>query len=140
MLEFETLEGLIEAPKVVFNEMEAMMEKVKQELEDDVDIFNLEFMEYLGGNVFLLAEIEDLKAIVINDGTLITNVSQFDIAFLTKDLSFVVIVSITSNAGGATYFIPRDIYMAVPTVLMSVLLTNYADNINSFIDEENAGL
>lgn len=136
MLEFKTLEELIEAeaPKVVFYEMEAMMEKVKQELEGDVDIFKLEFMGYLGGNVFLLEELEDLSAIELVDSNLLLHASQFDMAFILKDLSYVVIVDISSDTGGATYFIPNSIYFRSSTVLLSVLLSNFDKNTSSFIN------
>lgn len=140
MLEFETLEGLIEAPQVVYNEMYGMMEKVKQDLDNGIDIEALEFMGYLGGNVFVIEDTEDLRVIEGSEGTLETHASQFDIAFLTRDASFAVIVNMTSDSGGATYFIPREIYAYSGAILMSILFTNYAGNTNSFIDNVDAGL
>jgi hypothetical protein len=86
-----------------------------------------DFMDYLGGDVYLLETLDDLAQVPVwdleRDGiTLASSAGGFDIAEELPGGEHAVFVSITSNAGGATYFIPKQLW--TDNVLESIQLTN----------------
>jgi hypothetical protein len=85
------------------------------------------FMDYLGGDVFLLETLDDLAQVAVwdldSDGaTLASAAGGFDVAEELPGGEHAVFVSITSNSGGATFFIPKQLWTA--NVLESIQLTN----------------
>ncbi len=82
------------------------------------------FMEYLGGDVYLLETLDDLAQVTVwgCGGTLASAAGDFDIAEELPGGEHAVFVSITSNAGGATYFVPKQLWTG--NVLESIQLTN----------------
>jgi len=110
------------------------------ELVEDEDVTHLamdiEFMETLGGNVFILETAEDLKQISVNESTLFDTPSMFDIAHLLQDLKYMLLATMTSETGGATYFIPDSVFLAHSSILMSLILTHHQATVGTFIRTE----
>jgi len=135
MLEFKNLYELKEGPVEVYNEMEPLMRRLGEELHED-DYKNIDFIDHLGGHVFILESLEDLKLIeLVLGGTLYDNVQPFDIALILSDTSFMVLVSITSDTGGATYFLPREVYMQSAGAMLSLIETHRDANFGSLVKD-----
>lgn len=88
----------------------------------------LDFMEYFGGYIHLLESLDEIKE--IDTGTMhpvedrffnLSEVSDtFDICEWSSP-SYVEVCNITSNSGGAVYFVPRDLALQHVFLLESVL-------------------
>jgi len=146
--EFNTLREISESDtsQTIYNEIKFLMEGIAKEtveLVENEDVTHLamdiEFMETLGGNIFILETIEDLKQIPVNDTSLLEHAAIFDVAFLLQDLRHMLLVTITSDTGGATYFIPDFVFTSHPATLMSLSLTHHKSTVSTFIKPETAG-
>lgn len=132
-----------EALTNVYVEMHAMMSRFVEETKQEDDCDLIAFEDILGGPVYVLQQNEDLGKIEadIEGNTLLTNAGAFDIAHLLNDTSFGVLVRFTSDTGGATFFIPKDIYLSVPSVLFSIIISNGSVCMKTFVQptqpEEN---
>jgi hypothetical protein len=98
---------------------------LQAEIEDTVNEFRLsediagefEFETYFGGDVYYIETLDDLKEIpthVINHDTnewdnLLNTYCSYDIAEYVCGGQYVFILDIISNAGGPSYYIPRQI-------------------------------
>lgn len=145
MKEFKTLRQISESntDQSIYNEIKFLMERIAVdgvELVEGEDITHLamdiDFMEALGGNVFVLETEEDLKQISVNDTNLFEAATLFDIAHLLQDLKHMVLVTMTSDTGGATYFVPDSIFSYHSTILMSLILTHHQSTVSTFIKQE----
>lgn len=122
----------------VYLEMHAMMSRFVKENHLETDCDNVGFEEILGGNVFVAENTEDFGKIEVDleGNTLLTNAGTFDIAHLLPEASYAVLVRFTSDTGGATYFIPKDIYLMIPSVLFSIVISNSAQCMKTFVIAE----
>jgi hypothetical protein len=102
MKEYKSIEEMADVPEDVWLAVSAL------DVQDD-------FMENLGGNMFILETLDDLALVDVfnldNPGaTLASSVGQFDIAEELAGGEHIMFVMITSNTGGATYFVPKHLW------------------------------
>jgi hypothetical protein len=86
------------------------------------------FMEYFGGYIYVLESLDELKE--IDTGTMhpcedrFLNLSEasdvFDICEWVCGHTYVHVMNITSNSGGASYFIPRPLALQHRYLLDSI--------------------
>jgi len=112
------------APKEIYNYFLEM-----ESYEPPID--ERDFMEYYGGNVIIIEELNDLteipttvEAVGENRWKNITEVpDSFDACRWISDGTYVEIYMATTDAGGASYFVPRAIALQVPNILKSIELS-----------------
>lgn len=131
LADFDTLVGKI--PDCIYVNIRELLENTSEELDGSYEDLITDYETFdacFGGDVFLLKEIDDLRAIEISkvdeDGswqTLLDGVCdwfEFVDQIGEKDENgigeFILVVHCNNNAGGPSYFIPRDFYYQVPTV------------------------
>lgn len=148
MQQFKNLEELKLAPMSIYGEMKTLMERIGEGLNETgmlTDVLNddmiasLPFMTYLGGDVFVVEDDEDLKEVSIYDDMSISELaSAYDLAIILPKLDYAMFVVMTTDSGGATYFIPQEIYEDSPNILLSLIISN-PDNIVTSLNlvEEN---
>jgi len=117
------------ADKVI---VDNVLELYKQEEFNDYDRENDTFEFLLGGNIFLIETVEDLKEI---DTTVPRTDTQgykslyetsaiFDIAYyIGPNQEYAMIVLIVNNSGGPTFYIPKDIYTQCRYIDESIVRT-----------------
>ena len=148
MQQFKNLEELKSAPMSIYLEIKTLMERIGESLNetgmltevlDDEMVAFLPFMTYLGGDVFIVEdEHDDLQAIETAGDNMFEHVCAFDIAIILPTLDYAMLVSMTTDEGGATYFIPEEIYKYSPNILLSIILSNPANIVSSLnLVEEN---
>jgi hypothetical protein len=147
MQEFKNLEELKSAPINVYLEMKVLMsqigeslnktEMLKSKLTSEM-IDQLDFMTYLGGNVFIVEEERDLQYVTLFDYSIYEKAGSCDIAIILPTLDYAMLVIMTSDEGGTTYFIPQEIYENNPNILLSIILTNPQSIISSLtVDQDD---
>ena len=94
------------------------------------------FMSALGGDIYLLENVEELSAIETSaegpDGSYLSILDTsdfFDSCHYLPSLKFVMIVIVTSDAGGNAYFVPEHIANMCPNVALSVSNSNPAESV-----------
>jgi hypothetical protein len=148
MQQFKNLEELKSAPMSIYSEMKTLMEKIGEglnetgmltEVLDGEMVASLPFMTYLGGDIFIIDNEEDLKEVSIYDDMSISELaSAYDIAIILPTLDYAMFVAMTTDSGGATYFIPEEIYKYSPNILLSIILSNPQNIVSSLnLVEEN---
>ena len=112
----------------VFKELKEMME-VPEDMWQHMLLFPHEggFMEALGGDVHLLETLDDLAQVPVwdlagNEKTLASSAGAFDVAEVLDSSEHAVFVTVTTDTGGAMYFVPNQLWTA--NVLESIHLTN----------------
>jgi len=95
-----------------------------------------EFMEYYGGDVTLIESLEELsqinttrmheEEIPIRWLNILEAPDSFDSCRWIADGMYVEIFMATTDAGGPSYFIPKDIADKCPNVLRSIEMSNEA--------------
>lgn len=119
-----------------YNHFHELPEELKEEVDkwygDDVEGRSYNFFDYFGGHIYLVETELDLKMVPtsveadIYEGSLggfknITETpSQYDVAIITDDGKFVLLVLITTNAGGDSYLIPIEVAKNCPNVMESL--------------------
>jgi len=101
--------------------------KVKGDMEE-VEGFKGDFEYWFGGPVFIVEDMCDLNQIttMIDDGSgrrwtsILENSDSFDVCEYVMDGRYVQIVNITTDAGGNTYMVPRNIADQVPYIAESI--------------------
>jgi hypothetical protein len=147
MQKFKNLGELKSAPMSIYSEMEALMNQIgeslnktgmlKSELTAEM-IGHLDFMTYLGGDVFIVEEeYDDLDDIILFDHSISERAGPCDIAIILPTFDYAMLVVMSSDEGGATYFIPQEIYENNTNVLLSIILTNPQNIINSLTVSKN---
>ena len=123
--EFPLLIGKI--PDCICVHIQEMLDRTCEDLEEDMDSFGTQYETFdaaFGGDIFILKELDDLRAIEIGivgeDGhwlTLLDGYCQwFEIVEQVGERDengigeFILIVHCNNNSGGPSYFIPRSIY------------------------------
>jgi hypothetical protein len=90
------------------------------------------FMDYYGGYLNIVETIEDLKEIptthLVEDpeprwANILEEADSYDLCRWLEDGRWVEIMMCTTDAGGATYFVPREIALQVPNVISSIELS-----------------
>ena len=122
MKTFNNLRDVLKsAPAEVSKEVTAICHNVVEDDPDnpDNDLYQVEFMNDLGGYIHVVEEFEDLKKIdtlVTHDNeageserwkNITETASIFDAAEYLPDNSFVMLLLCTNNAGGHTYYNPN---------------------------------
>jgi hypothetical protein len=88
------------------------------------------FMEFLGGDVFILENFYDFAQVTFFDPdtsrtrNLLCDYGQFDMCESLGMSGIYKIMTITSNAGGAVYYVPKKLAEANPFVALSDEATN----------------
>jgi hypothetical protein len=120
-------------PKEIFQEVEAFILNCKDEhLEKDNE--HMENFQYsMGGNVFVIEKLEDLSEILTTEDSLLfpeelasvlETHSSFDIAEYLPSFNWVCMWMATSNSGGASYYIPKEVVNLCPNIEKCVMDTN----------------
>lgn len=125
MNQFRQFSELKKAHGDIYGYLSGVLEEMT--VSEDVTTFDAS----LGGDIFVVETIEDLQAIeshAVRGGDLcIDKLSDtacvFDICEWVLDGKFLEIFIATNNSGGPTYYIPREIALASPTVMQSIELT-----------------
>lgn len=115
---------------ITFNSLEDLKEnqflfKYYQEIYKSSIIPSEEsFMDALGGDVNLVTETEDLK-LIYSGFDPAKNISNFPDSYdqCAWEGDYVLVFTATNNAGGPTYWIPREIAQRSPNVLRSIKKT-----------------
>jgi len=90
------------------------------------------FMDYYGGDFNVVETVDDLKDIMtthlIEDpeprwANILEEADSFDLCRWLPDGKWVEIMMCTTDTGGATYFVPRDLALQVPNVISSIELS-----------------
>ena len=115
---------------VILAEVERELDSIQGELDDD-----LETLEAFGGNFYLVESEADLKQIKVpgsrfNPDTRAIELYMNSIAYtavagdaceyIGDNREFILFFLATNNAGGPTYFIPKEVYELNPNVVRSV--------------------
>jgi hypothetical protein len=98
------------------------------------------FMNYLGGYIYVIESLDDIKQIDVDSycepENRFYNLSEtsgvFDMCEWTKDHKFVQVMMVTSNSGGAIYLVPRHLALQHRYLLDSIdrdVLDGYVDNL-----------
>lgn len=133
------------APRQIFEDIDSIV-RSGMTTEYDRDILNIDFEYYFGGNVNLIETYEELGQISttkvsVGDrnawATILETADAFDDCRYIGDGSFVVIFMATTDSGGDTYYIPREIADKCHNVALSVKMTDYAWNPPSEKDYED---
>jgi len=128
MKSYNSLADLKEAPEAIYKYYESLCK--------DIDLTGDDFEAELGGSVHIVEQAEDLKEISSNyekeEGdyfSLLEHPGLFDwcgwdtIIDNAEDCGFkgdyFFIFYATNNSGGPTFWIPREIVLSVPNVLLS---------------------
>lgn len=132
MKEFDNIVEMREAgvAQVILEEFSALVNNLALELDEPPD--SISFDVELGGRLFVVEDEEDLEQIetFVEDPETkgwknITQVGDaFDDAYLTMDDSHVVIYKVTNNAGGPTFFIPKEVADKCANIEKSICLSN----------------
>jgi len=130
---FKTIKELKEAPKEIQEKVISWIDDREDStaiLEGDID-----FMWYFGGWIYLIETTEDVEYIpstVENpddlDGgkrpdlygfyNIIEAESDYDIA--EWDSEYAILISITSDSGGAAYFVPEEIAKQIANIMKAI--------------------
>jgi hypothetical protein len=134
MQQFKNLEELKLAPMSIYGEMKTLMERIGESLNETgilTDVLNDDmiasspFMTYLGGDVFIVEdEHDDLQDVMLSGESISDYATACDIAIILPTMDYAMLVTMTTDAGGATYFIPEEIYKYSPNILLSIILSN----------------
>jgi hypothetical protein len=139
MKEFQNLMELKDAPEEVFFEIQAIIttsleEMAQMKMRDTpiaADPFIVNFEEFLGGKIYLVEELSDLKEVQSYDHhycSVLEAAGSFDVAHYLPSQEFVFMSYITNDAGGNGYFIPSDIVSCVPNIESSIGLSHDGDS------------
>lgn len=88
----------------------------------------LEFVESVGGNVFVVETIEDLKEVKGAKGDSLFNaVTVFDaVEMIGHDGEFLFFLNVNSSNGGPSYYVPKAIYLENQNCIDSYDMNNGA--------------
>jgi hypothetical protein len=139
MKEFKNLKELRLGSEYLSSELENLMENIAKEIDEEnykLIVNNLSFMKYLGGDLFIIESEEELQSISTIDCNLLEYAFPCDIGIILPNMEYAMLVIMTSDDGGATYFIPKEIYMENPNVLLSIILSNSEHNIKGMIEDD----
>lgn len=122
---FRTMEELKEAPQFIQDHYSSIMDDIYSETGDNMA--HEEFQYSLGGDVFFIESVDDLKQIQTNHTNPETG-EYFSILDVSDsydycewhDEDYVNIFYVTNNAGGPSFWIPRDIVEQVPNITESI--------------------
>lgn len=129
--DFPTIIGKV--PQCIYEVIQELLDNVSCDLEEDMDTLVATYETFdacFGGDVFLLKELDDLRAIEVGKvgengkwKTLLDDTCQwFEIVEQIGEYDengigeFTYIVHCNNNAGGPSYFVPREIYYQSPTM------------------------
>lgn len=126
--------------EIIFKEVMSFMYRIVDTREFD-EIIDLEFIEWLGGNVYVVENREDLKAVeaptpnaVVKENgverikSIVEMPSAFDVGGYLEDKSYIMLLPIYNNTGGPFYYIPRHVYEVEPSVIQCLKLTTHEEN------------
>jgi hypothetical protein len=123
---FKTFREFREAPSELYEYL-MDLEKKSGVSEDE------EFMNYYGGNFVVIESRDELKEIStthlfetheeIRWKNLLEESDSFDLCRWILENKWVEIMMCTTDAGGSTYFIPREIALMEPNVIASIELS-----------------
>lgn len=127
--------------EIIYEEMKAVMLNAYDEYSNNAaDYMDIDFVDTLGGKVYFIENVEDLKEIYAPiletkpDGTsynIIERPAMFDTAGYLPGKQYAVLFCAVNNSGGDTYYIPRKVFSVVSCVAECIKLTHkYENNIN----------
>ena len=123
---YKSFDDLVSAPKEIYDYFMAMESS-------QVPLTSTEFVESYGGNVYVIETLVDLHEIKGNEesessvnewASILEKPSEFDICRYTRSGKFVEIYCTTTDAGGPSFFIPREVADRCPNVTESIKLSN----------------
>ena len=82
-----------------------------------------DFTESIGGAVIIIETVEDLKA--SNISRIMTTQEEYDYCCTTSSKNYCVVVDITNNAGGDTYYIVKDVYEQFEAIFNSMYVSTH---------------
>jgi hypothetical protein len=135
MKKFRTLLELKDAPQEVFLEIKTIMMAAIRTVKESkmragplaIDSALQPFDSMLGGDVFLVEGLEDLKEITHYDDdwwSVLEKPGMFDAAYYTPSQEFIFMFFTTNDSGGNSYYIPKDIADCVPNIKKCIELSN----------------
>ncbi len=132
MIIYKNLKDFEKAPEKIQNYFSLLLKNSAEWLEEHPEDSETLFLNYLGGSIYLLESLDEIGKIdtsiphpVEDRWFTLSEVSDsFDICEWILDHQYVQVVMITSNTGGSTYIIPRNLAIQHRFLLDSLDKTN----------------
>lgn len=126
---FKQMSQLLMAPEMIYKHYKQVFRQIAEETEEDLEnVMREPFENTLGGDVFIIERFDDLCHIQTNKGdingkwmTLLQTADSFDVCEWIGD--YVYIFYATNNAGGPSFWVPREVVNESGFVRDSIGLT-----------------
>jgi hypothetical protein len=114
-------------------------DELKEELYALMQLFSITdtetFEEYFGGNTYIVEKEDDLKDIstylTTEDDSRFLNLHEiaasFDVAEYLPSMNWIHIFSVTNNAGGPAYYIPKEVFNKNRNAQDSIIITHFGE-------------